>query len=157
MKEKKFIILTGFFFLVFVLGVGVLTLEQPLSRFLRASNVTPPSPKKSIILVTSPSRVAVNNPVNILVTVRGEDTKVLPAGRRVRLFAYMNGDPNPSTVTITPNKAVSDQPNTGETEDVGAKFTITSSATGIVTLRVTDITDKEINLGNNPTVEFVSE
>lgn len=146
MKDKKFLALSSFFFLLFVAAMSTVVLDKPTSQILRAKNVNP-SPLKSFVVVfpqvgvagiegteTSPTKIKVS------VFIRDVNGSVLP-GRSVRLSSAVAGiNITPSDIQITDN--------------IGqAQFFITSSVAGKVQLTVIDV-GSNTNIVNVPTVEF---
>lgn len=138
MTDKKFLTLSGLFFLIFFAGVAVITLEKPTSQILRAKNENP-SPLKSFAVVF-PQVAAVNNKVKVSVYMRDVNGTVL-ANRTVQLAT------NPTTVEITPS-------NNQTTDNIGmAQFFISSKDPGKIEILATDLASNTA-LANLPTVEF---
>lgn len=145
MKDRKFIALSSFFFLLFFAGIATVALQQPTSQILRARNANP-SPLKSFIIVFPQIGVAADEtsgkqPTQIKVSVfmRDETGAVLPA-RTVQLTAS-------SIVSIKPGDTVA-------TDDLGmAQFFISSTEKGTVKLTAVDVAS-QTTVSNTPTVEF---
>lgn len=140
MKDKTFAALSGIFFLLFVIGVGAVALNQPLSFMLRAKNVAP-SPLKSFGVVFPQIASSGNRNVKVSIYIRGVDGSIL-ANRNVKL----TGDPE--IIKIAPSE-------TQVTNEIGqAEFTITSDTIGKVKL-IAQETSTNTDIINIPTVEFV--
>lgn len=145
MKDKKFIALASFFFLIFFAGIATVALQQPTSQVLRAKNANP-SALKSFIIVFPQIGVAAGEgssktPTQIKVSafIRDENGSVLP-GRTVQLTT----DP---AVFVKPADTVS-------TDNLGmAQFFLTSSQKGTVKITAKDIASQTA-ISNTPTVEF---
>lgn len=139
MKDKTFVALSGLFFLVFVIGIGAVTLNRPLSNILRAKNVVP-SPLKSFA-VAFPQIITVGKTSKISVYIRGVDGNILP-NKTVKLSA------EPASVSIEPA-------DTNSTNDIGqAEFSISSQTTGKVKLKAVEVASNT-EIINIPSVEFV--
>lgn len=145
MKDRKFVALVSFFFLLFFAGIAVVALQSPISQVLRAKNVTP-SPLKSFIIVFPQVAVAGDEAgekkpaqIKVSVFIRDEGGSALP-GRSVTITT------SPST-NIKPSDTVS-------TNDLGmAQFFISSSSPGTIKLTATDLASNT-PVSNSPTVEF---
>src|SRR3990167_4936296 len=135
MKDKTFTALSGIFFLLFVIGIGAVTLDQPLSNILRAKNVVP-SPLKSfgmaypqIGTIGNPATGQLPTKVKVSIYIRGVDGSIL-SNRNVKLSA------NPSVIAIEPS-------DTQQTNDIGqAQFTISSPTAGKFKLKAEETTSK---------------
>ena len=139
MKDKKFLILSSIFFLLFILGMVNLTLDKPTSQILRASNATP-SPLKSFVTVNPQMTHVFDGKIQITVYLRDANTNVLP-NRNIQL-AFV-----PNTIDITPSEALN-------TDNLGmAKFEISSKYPGKVQITATDLASG-ISVANIPGVEF---
>ena len=146
MKDKTFIALSALFFLLFFIGIGAFTLNQPLSSILTATNVAP-SPLKSFAVVfpqiVSISDISRIDPAKIKVSVyiRGVDGSILP-NRTVKLSA------DPPIVNIMPS-------DTSDTNTIGqAEFFVSSRETGKIKLIAKEVSSN-IDIVNIPSVEFV--
>lgn len=140
MKDKTFTALSGIFFLLFVIGIGAVTLNKPLSTMLRAKNVAP-SPLKSFGVVFPQIATAGNTNVKVSIYIRGVDGSILE-NRNVRLSA------EPATVTIAPS-------DTQITNNIGqAEFTVSAQTEGKIKLKAQE-TSTNTDIINIPTVEFV--
>ena len=148
MKDKTFVTLSAIFFLLFVIGIGAVTLNQPITTMLRARNVAP-SPLKSFGMIY-PQIASIGDPaigqkptdVKVSIYIRGVDGSILP-NRNVKLTA----DPS-STVSIKPGDVQ-------VTNDIGqAQFTVSSTFLGKVKL-IAQETSTNTEIINIPTVEFV--
>lgn len=147
MKDKTFTALSGIFFLLFVIGIGAVTLNQPLSTMLKARNVAP-SPLKSFGVVfpqvsTLSSAAGTSKPAKVKVSIyiRGVDGSILE-NRNVKLAS------DPNIVTIEPS-------DTQVTNSIGqAEFTISSETQGKIKLKAWD-TSTNTEVINIPSVEFV--
>jgi len=145
MKDRKFIALVSFFFLLFFAGIVTVALQKPTSQVLRAKN-TNPSALKSFIIVfpqvgVAGEETADRKPTQIKVSVfiRDESGAVLP-GRTVRLTT----DPD---IKIKPADNLS-------TDNLGmAQFFISAVSPGTVKLTATDVASNT-TISNSPTVEF---
>lgn len=146
MKDKKFLALSSFFFLLFIAAISTAILDKPTSQILRAKNVNP-SPLKSFVIVFpqigtvgTEDGTKPQTKIKVSVFIRDVNGSVLP-GRSVRLSSAVTG------VTITPS-------DTQTTDNIGqAQFFITSSTAGKVQLSVVDV-GSNTNIVNIPTVEF---
>lgn len=145
MKDKKFLALASFFFLLFFAGIATVALQSPISQVLRAKNVNP-SPLKSFIIVFPQVGVAgdeasTNKPTQIKVSVfmRDQGGSVLP-GRSVQLTTSPSANIKPADTVSTDNLGM-------------AQFFISSSQTGTVKLTATDLASNT-SVSNAPTVEF---
>ena len=147
MKDKTFVALSGIFFLLFVIGIGAVTLNKPISTMLRAKNVAS-SPLKSFGMIF-PQIASVGDPakgikpadVKVSIYIRGVDGSILP-NRSVKLAA------DPANVSIEPADVQ-------VTNDIGqAQFTISSQVVGKVKLIARETTSNT-EIINIPTVEFV--
>ena len=138
MKDKTFLSLSLLFFLVFSVGIAILTLETPISKILRAKDENP-SPLKSFA-VAFPQVGTVGNQIKVSVYLRDVNGTVLP-NRQIKLSSSL------SSTAITPS-------DTQNTNDIGmAQFFITATATGKAQLTATDVGSKTA-IVNIPTVEF---
>lgn len=146
MKDKKFLLLSSFFFLVFIAAMSTMFLDKPTSQILRAKN-TIPSPLKSFAIIFPQIGVAaseddINKATRIKVSVflRDINGEVLPS-RTVKLSTSLSG------TQITPA-------DTQNTDSIGqAQFFITSQAAGKAQLTITDVSSNT-NIVNVPTIEF---
>lgn len=146
MKDKKFLALSSFFFLLFFAAISTVILERPMTQILRAKNASP-SPLKSFVVAFPQVGVAgaengliPPTKIKVSVFVRDVNGSVLP-GRSVKLSA------GASNLNISPS-------DTQMTDNIGqAQFFITSAAAGKVQLTVTDV-GSNTNIVNVPTVEF---
>lgn len=146
MKDKKFLALASFFFLLFFAAVATVALQQPTTQILRAKNATP-SPLKSFVIVFPQVGVAASEDsgktpakIKVSVFIRDVSGNVLPQ-RSVKLSADL------AAVTITPA-------NTLTTDNLGmAQFFLTSSQAGTVKLQAVDVASN-LSVVNIPTVEF---
>ncbi len=139
MKDKTFVTLAGLFFLLFIIGIAALTLNQPLSGILRARNVTP-SPLKSFGVVF-PQVGSAGTGIRVSVYVRDVNGSVIP-NRLVKLAA------SSSDVIIKPS-------DTQTTDNIGqAQFTVTSPVKGIVKFTATD-TESNTVISNIPTAQII--
>jgi hypothetical protein len=147
MKDKKFIALSTFFFLLFIGGILAITLENPTNSILRARDDTPPSAEKSFVVVfpqigrsASGNTDETNSKIKVIVTIRDASGAVLP-NRQVKLAATLG------TVQISPSDLLT-------TNTIGqAEFSISSPNPGTTNLSVTDVSSN-ISLSNIPSVEF---
>ena len=140
MKDKTFTALSGIFFLLFIIGVGAVTLNEPISTMLRAKNVAP-SPLKSFGVVFPQIASTGRSNVKVSVYIRGVDGSIL-ANRSVKLSA------EPAVVTIAPSDSAI-------TNEIGqAEFTLTSDSTGKIKLKAQETTSNT-DIINIPSVEFV--
>ena len=148
MKDKKFIALSSFFFLLFIAAIATIALQKPTSQILRAKSANP-SPLKSFVIVFPQIAVAGdessnNKPtqVKVSVYVRDESGSTMP-GRSIKL----NTTPK---VTIKPSDTVTTD------ESIGmAQFFVSSSQKGTITIQATDLASN-ITVANPPnlSVEF---
>lgn len=145
MKDKKFLALASFFFLLFFAGIATVALQQPTSQVLRAKNVNPSSLKSFIIVfpqigvIESEASTKTPTQIKVSVYVRDESGSVLP-GRTVQLTT------EPS-VSVKPADTVS-------TDKLGmAQFLLTSTQKGTVKIFAKDI-DSQTIISNSPTIEF---
>ncbi|MBI4991043.1 Ig-like domain-containing protein [Candidatus Gottesmanbacteria bacterium] len=146
MKDKKFLALSSFFFLLFFAAISTVILNKPMTQILRAKNASP-SPLKSFVIAFPQVGVAgaengLTPPTKIKVSVFVRDVSgsVLP-GRSIKLSA------GASNLNISPS-------DTQLTDNIGqAQFFLTSSVAGKVQLTVTDV-GSNTNIVNVPTVEF---
>ena len=138
MKDKTFVALSGLFFLVFVIGIGALTLNKPLSNILSAKNVAP-SPLKSFGVVF-PQTANLGSPAKVSIYIRGVDGSIL-ANKTVKL----SGVP---AITIAPS-------DTSVTNEIGqAQFSVTVQTAGKVILKAVE-TSSNTEVINIPSIEFV--
>ncbi len=145
MKDRRFVILSSLFFLVFIGVIAMVALQKPTSQILRAKNISP-SPLKSFIIVfpqigTAGNENSVKKPTQIKVSVyiRDESGSGLPE-RSVQLTASPTVTTKPSNTVLTDNLGM-------------AQFFISSLEKGIVKLTATDV-ESRITVANSPTVEF---
>jgi hypothetical protein len=144
-KDKKFLALSSFFFLLFAAAMSTILISQPTSQVLRAKNVAP-SPLKSFGVVF-PQVGAVKkenketaSKIKVSVFVRDVNGSVL-SGRTIKLAA------SPSTLDITPA-------DTQTTDNIGqAQFFVTSTTPGQIKLEALDV-GSNTKIVNIPTVEF---
>lgn len=141
MKDKKFLVLSTVFFLLFLFGIISLSLDKPTSQILRAKNATP-SPLKSFVKFYPPTAPVGNNKVTVNVYIRDVSANSLP-GRTVRLLV-----PDPKII-ISPA-------DTQTTNDFGmAQFVITSNIVGLFKLSAIDVSSEiSISDSNIPDIEF---
>lgn len=138
MKDKKFLTLTGIFLTLFLVGISIIAVENPVSQMLRATNVAP-SPLKSFATVF-PQIEQLGNQVKVSVYIREVNGRALP-NRQVQLSV------SDSQVTISPSTAQT-------TNDIGqVQFFLTSNVPGIFKITATDVATNT-NVVNIPTVEF---
>lgn len=146
LKDKKFLALSSVFFLLFLVAMAIATLNQPISRFLRAKNVAP-SPLRSFVVVlpqvgTVGTEGSGSNPTKIKISVYMRD---------------VNGTsiPNRSVKISSDLDSVSFSPSdTQITNTLGmAQFFMTSTTVGKTQLSVVD-TETNTSIVNIPTVEF---
>jgi len=145
-KDKKFLALSSVFFLLFLVAMATATLNQPISRFLRAKNVAP-SPLRSFVVVfpqvgTAGTEGSDSNPTKIKVSVYMRDVNgmALP-NRGVKISSTLDG------VSFSPS-------DTQTTNEFGmAQFFLTSTSAGKTQLSVADI-ETNTSVVNIPTVEF---
>lgn len=147
MKDKKFIALSSIFFLLFTVGIGVLSLNKPISKLLKAQNVTP-SPLKSFVIVF-PQKAKIgrentsdpSSKIKVSVYIRDINGSVL-ANRSVKVTTSL------PDVTFTPS-------DTQNTNELGmAHFFITSPVAGETKITAVDVTSNT-TIVNTPTIEFV--
>lgn len=145
MKDKKFVALASFFFLLFFGGIAVVALQKPTIQVLRAKNGNPSALKSFIIVFPQIAKTGDENntdkstQVKVSVFIRDESGSVLPA-RSVKLTTS-------PTVTIKPADSVT-------TDDLGnAQFFISSSTSGVVKISALDVASNTA-ISNTPTVEF---
>lgn len=144
MKDRKFLALSSFFFLLFAVAMSLSLLSKPTSSLLRAKNVAP-SPLKSFVVVF-PQIGALTTDENqgtkikVSVFVRDVNGSVL-SGRSIRLSS--------------PTESISVQPaDTQTTDDIGkAQFFVSAKTSGKVQLQATDI-GSNTQIVNVPTIEF---
>lgn len=145
MKDKKFVALASFFFLLFFGGIAVVALQKPTTQILRAKNSNPSALKSFIIVFPQIATAGDENSTNkstqvkVSVFIRDEGGSVLPA-RSVQLTTSPSVNIKPADTVITDNLG-------------NAQFFITSSASGVVKLTATDL-GSNITINNTPTVEF---
>jgi hypothetical protein len=146
MKDKTFLTLSGVFFLLFFIGIAAVTFNEPISRILRASNVTPSSTKSFGIVFpqvgVAGDEATGQNPTQVKVSIylRDNNGDVLP-NRSVKLSS-VNGE-----IDITPSDS---QP----TNTFGrAEFFIQSKAPQTVKLTAIDVANNT-PITNLPSVEF---
>jgi len=145
-KDKKFLALSSVFFLLFLVAMAIATLNQPISRFLRAKNVVP-SPLRSFVVVlpqvgTAGTEGNGSNPTKIKVSVYMRDVNgtSIP-NRSVKISSTLDG------VSFSPS-------DTQITNELGiAQFILTSINAGKAQLSVVD-TETNTSIVNIPTVEF---
>ncbi len=147
MKDRTFINLAGFFFLLFFAGIAMLSLDKPINQYLRAKNVNP-SPLKSFAIVF-PQVASISDKktssqvtdIKVTVTMRDVNGSTLP-NRRVKLSSSLEG------TVITPA-------DTQITNELGqTQFILTSTSTGKAILTATDM-ETNTALVNIPSVEFI--
>ncbi|MBI2611898.1 Ig-like domain-containing protein [Candidatus Gottesmanbacteria bacterium] len=137
--DKKFIILSSIFFLLFIFGIGTLIVERPVSQFLRAQTAEV-SPTKSFF--TAVPQVG-NSDIKVDVYIRDQDGNVMP-GKTVKLSTDL------SSVTIEP----SDSQNT---DNLGkASFSLKSDSPGTANLTVVETTSN-VTLTQKLSVEFTNQ
>ena len=146
MKDKTFLSLSILFFLLFFMGIGVLTLDKPVSRmFLRASNVNPSSLKSFAIVFPQVTSVSsTNRPKNemkVTATIRDVNGTIL-ADRKIQLNTSLSG------TLVSPSELQTTDQN-GQ-----AVFYLSSSLPGKGNLTITDL-DSNTQITNIPSVEFV--
>lgn len=146
MKDKKFLALSLFFFLLFFLGISAVTLEKPISQILRASSVNPSATKSFVIVYPQIGSIGDQNspnpPTRVKVTVYIRDVNgtVIP-NRSVKLSTSL------SSILISPANQLT-------TDSLGmAQFFLSSNAPGIAKLTAVDVTSN-MSIQNIPTVEF---
>lgn len=145
MKDRKFIALASFFFLLFFAGVATVALQKPTSQVLRAKN-TNPSALKSFIIVFPQVAVAGDETgdkkatqIKVSVFIRDESGAGL-SGRTVRLTTDPNSNIKPGDTLSTDNLGM-------------AQFFISAVSPGTVKLTATDVASNT-TVSNSPTVEF---
>jgi hypothetical protein len=146
MKDKKFLILSSFFFLVFIAAMTTMFMDKPTSQILRAKN-TSPSPLKSFAAIfPQVGKVASGDDtdqatkIKVSIFLRDTNGEVLPS-RTIKLSTSLSG------VSITPS-------DTQTTDSIGqAQFFLTSTKPGKAQLTVVDVSSNT-NIVNIPTVEF---
>jgi len=137
-KDKKFWALSLGFFLLFLIAMGIVTLNQPISYLLRARNVTP-SPSKSFVMVF-PQVAPINTKVKVSVYIRDVNGVSLP-NRRVKVSTDVSG------VSFMPS-------DTQTTNEIGmAQFSMVSASNGRVKISAIDM-ESNTNIINTPSVEF---
>lgn len=138
MNDKKFLVLSGLFFLIFFAGIAVITLEQPTSQILRAKNENP-SPLKSFAIIF-PQVGKVGDKIKVSVYIRDVNGTIL-TNRSVKLAT------NPVTVDITPS-------DTQTTNSLGmSQFFVSSKIPGKVEIIATDL-NSNTSVANIPSIEF---
>ena len=140
MKDKKFLALSSIFFLLFFVGMTVVTINGPASTILRASTATV-SPVRSFAMPYPNTGVAGSTKIKFsvyLLDVNG----VIFKNRSVKVVA-----PN-SDITISP----SDTQNTNDTAGM-AQFFISSKSPGIFKMTVLDASTNT-PIQNVPSIEF---
>ena len=146
MKDKTFLTLAGLFFIVFIVGIAVMTFDKPAGNILRAKQENP-SPLKSFVVIFPQIGVAGDEAsgkkptkLKVTVTIRDVNGAVL-SNRQIQITTSLD------TVSVTPS-------DTQTTNDNGqAEFFLTSSSTGTVKLTITDKASNQA-IANVPTVEF---
>lgn len=139
MKDKKFLILSSAFFLLFIIGMLSLTLDKPTSQILRASNAVP-SPLKSFVIVYPQTTQAREGKIKVTVYLRDASSNVLP-NRNILLAS------SPNNIDITPSQTLN-------TDNLGmAQFMISSKNPGKVVILATDAASGT-TISNTPSVEF---
>lgn len=139
MKDKAFISLVGAFFILFVVAIGVIVMNNPTSNVLRAKSSTP-SPLKSFVIVYPQVGIAGDTKIKVSVYLRDVNGNVMP-DRSVKVTT------NPTSATISPA-------DTAFTNNIGmAEFSVSSSVAGKVALNVTDVANN-MSIPNIPTLEF---
>ena len=140
MNDKKFIILSSIFFLIFIFGMGFLIADRPVSQFLRAQNQTV-SPTKSFFTAI-PQVSNKSQEIKVDVFIRDEDGNVMPK-QSVKISTDL------SSVTYSPGE-------TQATDDLGkASFILKSASPGTANIRVEETTSKTV-LSQNLSVEFTN-
>lgn len=146
LSDKRFLVLSSLFFLLFFLSVATVTLQKPLSRILRAKNVTPSAAKSFAIVfpqvgVAGDKNGAVKpTDIKVTITIRDANGAVLP-NRQIKISSSLG------SVAINPS-------DTQLTDDLGqVQFLLTSSVSGKVQLTAIDI-ESNINITNIPSIEF---
>lgn len=135
MKDKKFLLLSGLFFLVFLIGITLVALRGSTSTFLKAKSSVPSSDKSFAIVFPQ-----MGKNIKVIVTIRDADGNIL-SGRQTKVATSLAG------VTIDPS-------DTQMTDEKGqATYTLTSTITGKATLSVMDV-DANLTLANVPSIEF---
>lgn len=146
MKDRKFLALSSFFFLLFFLAIAGVALDRPLSLFLRAKNVTV-SPLKSFVIVFPQIGAAGlegsdKPPTKIKVTVYLRDINGnVVSGHNIKLASSLEG------TSIIPA-------DTQPTNELGmVQFFLSSPNPGKSQLAATDLIGN-ISVMNIPSVEF---
>lgn len=138
MKDKKFIILSSIFFLLFFMSMVMVSFDRPISQILRARTSNPSSAKSFI--VPFPQIATVGSKIKASVYIRGVNGETLPS-RAIKLTT------NSLSVTIIPSE-------TQNTNDIGqAEFFITSDIPEKVQIQAVDVVSNT-TIVNVPTVEF---
>ena len=133
MKDKKFLFLSALFFLIFLIGIGIIALRGPTSSFLKAKNTLPSGAKSFAIIFPQ-----VGKNIKVTVTMRDEDGNVI-SGREVKVVSSI------IQASISPS-------DTQTTNQQGqATYTLTSDTPGKATLEITDV-GANLTLSNVPSV-----
>ena len=147
MKDKAFMSLVGVFFILFVAGICVIVMNNPISNVLRAKNSVL-SPQKSFVIVypqvsgIASDANSAKTPIKIKVSVylRDVNGNIVP-NRPVKIST------NPSSTIISPS-------DTASTNEIGmAEFSVSSMVPGEFALNATDI-ESNMSISNIPTLEF---
>lgn len=145
MKDKKFLALASFFFLLFFAGIGIVALQSPTSQVLRAKSSNPSSLKSFVIVFPQVGVIGDETgnkkptQVKISVFIRDEGGSVLP-GRSIQLSTTPETSIKPAATVSTDNLGM-------------AQFFISASSPGTVKLAATDLASNT-SVANAPTVEF---
>jgi hypothetical protein len=143
MKDKKFLVLSSVFFLLFIGGIVAVTLDRPTSQILRAQNATF-SPLKSFIIIY-PITATVGSKVKVSVYARDINSELIP-NRGIKLSVPTRN------ISVTP----SDTQNTGAEEGTNfgmAQFFISTKTPGKYQINARDLTSNTAII-NSPSVEF---
>lgn len=145
MKDRKFVALSSFFFLLFIAGIITVAIQQPTSQVLRAKTGNVSALKSFMIvfpqIAVAGDETAGKKPTSVKVSVfiRDENGTVMP-GRTVRLVTE-------PAASVKPGDTIS-------TDDLGmSQFFITSATPGTVKLTATDVASNTA-ISSAPTVEF---
>jgi hypothetical protein len=147
MKDKAFLTLSIAFFLLFVAGIAAVTLNDPISRILKASNVTPSSTKSFGVVFPQVGIAGTdtdpNKPTKVKVSiyVRDANGNVL-ANRTIKITSEDN-----STIDVTPSDSQ-------VTNSFGmAEFYVSSKEPQKVKLTAADVVSNT-QITNLPSVQF---
>lgn len=155
MKDKKFIILSSIFFLLFIFSIGSLLIGNPLSNYIKAATVTVSASKSIITALPQACSVSNNAPfpcaekkIKVDVYVRSEGGDLIP-NRTVQL-STQNGIADKITISPSGNQI---------TNTFGkAEFILSSDTIGKTDLIAKDITDpdsaKHIQIAQPLSIEF---